>query len=175
MNKFTQYKQLIILFLLLLFQYSAVGQEYTSSSNAANFLGIPFGKTYKEVYSIMQSKNYVEGTYKRDTLYISNVSYGQQTPSYTYLRFSSKAVFIEGVMVFRNLKDFIGLESLITAKYGEPTKKEYLMGTNILWYNGPISIVLKIYNGVCTIKYQDNKLCDIDANDKLIKKLNDNI
>jgi hypothetical protein len=173
MNKFTQYKQLIIL--LLFFQYSAVGQEYTSSNNAVNFLGIPFGKTYTEVRSIMQSKNYVEAGYIHDSLYISNVSYGQQKPSFTYLRFNSKAVFIEGVMVFRNFKDFIGLESLITAKYGEPTKKEYFLGTNILWYNDHFSIVLKISNGVCTIKYQDNKLCDIDANDKLNKKLNDNI
>jgi hypothetical protein len=168
MNKFTQYKQLIIL--LLFFQYSAVGQEWTMP-NIAPFLNIPFGKTETEVRSIIQSKNYIITERSKDKLYISNVSWGGKTPFNTYLRFNTSGVFIEGAIVITELKDMLDIERLITAKYGQLTKDEGFIGTNKIWYKDTFSIVFTCYNGVCQIKYQDNKLCDIEAQDILNEKL----
>lgn len=162
-------------FLLFVLHFTVLCQDPFSNSQTGTFLGIPFGKSKTEVISILQIKKYEIVGRNNDIFYLSQVTYGQKIPSEAYLRFNARGYFIEGVLIFREFKDILEFESLITSKYGNPTKKAISYGTHILWYIDTYSIVLKISNGVCTIKYQDNKLCDIDMQDKLNQKLNDNI
>ena len=86
----------LLLILLCMFRFSALGQVNSSTNQAGKFIGIPFGTSETEVISILQTKKYVIAERWTDRFYLSQVSYGQKIPSETYLRFNSRGYFIEG-------------------------------------------------------------------------------